>query len=103
MCEPLYFQKCEEYLDKAEAIYTENHNLSRSLYQKFKIKKAAFLKKYGFFDKSIDYLKELETELKTQDTSLYTDKEKTTAAKLLFKVYRDLARLAALKRSEQEA
>lgn len=59
MCEPLYFTKGEEYLDKAEEIYKKNLNLNRSLYQKFKLKKAAFLKKYGFFNKSLDYLNEL--------------------------------------------
>jgi hypothetical protein len=93
MCEPLYFSKCEEYLDKAENIYKSNNNLPKSLYQKFKLKKAAFLKKFGFFDKAIDYLKDLEEELKTQDTSNYDAKEKALATKLLFKVYRDLARL----------
>lgn len=27
MCEPLYFSKCEEYLNKAEEIYTKNKHL----------------------------------------------------------------------------
>ena len=54
MCEPLYFSKCEEYLDKAEAVYKdEKSTLSNELYFKFKLKKAAFEKKYGFFDNSV--------------------------------------------------
>lgn len=32
MCEPLYFSKCEEYLDNAEAIYKSNAALDSQLY-----------------------------------------------------------------------
>lgn len=54
MCEPLYFRKCEEYLNRSEETYKySTANLSKVLYHKFLIKKAAYLKKYGFFEESI--------------------------------------------------
>jgi hypothetical protein len=54
-CEPLHFEKGEECLDAAEKEYQEDtlkdHKL---LYLRFKLKKASFYKKYGFFRQAIE-------------------------------------------------
>ena len=89
MCEPLYFLKCEEYLDKAEEIYKNNSELPKDLYLKMRIKKAAFWKKYGFFDKALDYLKDLEASVKEVQESESDDKMKKSLLKLIFKINRD--------------
>jgi len=60
MCEPLWFRRGEEFIEKAEQIYNEHKDdLDVLLIYKFRIKKAAFLKKCGYFDKAVQELDDL--------------------------------------------
>lgn len=59
-CEPLYFEKAEELMLKAEFLYGEkNAILPEFYYTKFLFKKAAILKKSGFFNRSLELLRTL--------------------------------------------
>lgn len=63
-CDPYMFDKGEIQINKAEEIYTSNKDkLADVLYRKFLIKKSSFMKKYGFFYKAMDILKDLEPQL----------------------------------------
>jgi hypothetical protein len=59
------------------------------------------LKKSGFFDESIKTLNELEDQL--MEALKESNEETFNVKKLVFKVYRDKARLYALKRDETKA
>ena len=99
-CEPLLFQECGKRLAEAESIYQANKSFFTTQdLVKFNIKKASFIKKFGFFYKAIDLLEETE---KTLLGMLKAGAEVKTK-KLLFKVFRDKARLYALKREEEKA
>jgi hypothetical protein len=55
MCEPLLFDICEKRLDEAEALYDKHAKLfSEHARIRFLIKKSSFLKKYGFFQQSLE-------------------------------------------------
>ena len=50
LCDPYLFDQGEVYINKADEIYKENTDLlDQDLYRRFLLKKASFLKKYGFF------------------------------------------------------
>jgi hypothetical protein len=101
-CDPYIFDKAEEWITKAEDTYNKHTDLLPiELYRKFKLKKAAFLKKNGLFYKSTDLLKEIEHEI--MEELKHNPKDRKELRKLLFKTYRDQARLVALRRQEKEA
>jgi hypothetical protein len=95
----LVFEKGEIYINKADAIYSAI-STTNSAYAKFLIKKSSFMKKYGFFDVAVGILQDLE---KTLLTMMVKGIERESAKKLLFKVFRDQARIYALKRKEDLA
>jgi hypothetical protein len=99
-CEPLLFQDCAKLLAEAEAIYKAKESFFTTQdIVKFNIKKASFIKKFGFFYKAIALLEETEKTL----LGLLKASADLKTKKLLFKVYRDKARLYALKREEEKA
>jgi hypothetical protein len=78
--------------------------LSKELFYKYKLKKAAFEKRYGFFDDTVQYLIEFEKEITAVDRkSLASDKLRKEYKKLEYKINRDLARLYALKKDKRHA
>ena len=99
-CEPLLFQDCAKLLAEAEAIYKAKESFFTTQdIVKFNIKKASFIKKFGFFYQAIALLEETEKTL----LGLLKASADLKTKKLLFKVYRDKARLYALKREEEKA
>ena len=104
-CEPLMFDRAESFIEKAEELYSSNSNLlSKVDHIKFLIKKASFLKKVGFFDSSVEVLEDIRKDLIEELSKVQADEKSTLRKKkLLFKTYRDLARLFALKRDEVRA
>ena len=104
MCEPLLFDICEKRLDEAEALYDKHAKLfSEHARIRFLIKKSSFLKKYGFFQQSLEQLLAVQARVEELLKEQESPKEALQTKKLLFKVYRDKARLSALKRDEQSA
>ena len=90
-CEPLYFDKAEQLLEEAEKLYKDK---GEDVYLKFLLKKAAFLKKNGFFDEAVNVLDKMQKGLNLT---------KDFHRKIEFKIHRDRARLMALLRRETEA
>ena len=65
LCEPLLFDLGESYLEEAEEIYNSHKGeyFTELDLLKFQIKKSAFLKKYGFFEESLQILLKMEKQL----------------------------------------
>jgi hypothetical protein len=102
ICEALLFGWAEKHIEAAENLYNKHSSFFSPLDRfKFIVKKSSFVKKFGFYDESLDLLIKLEKEIMAllKDN---TDPRVTPLGckKQLFKVYRDQARLWALKREE---
>ena len=102
--EALLFDWAETKIEKAEALY-EKHTVVFNFIDKFKflVKKSSFQKKFGFFDEALEILIDIEKQIMTMLQATQTPKTVLGCKKILFKVYRDQARLFALKRDETKA
>jgi len=101
VCEALLFDWAESNLQEAESLYEKYDSMFTKLDKfKFMVKKSSFHKKFGFFDDALDILLYLEKELMAMLKNTQTPKINLGCKKLLYKAYRDQARLFALKRDE---